>query len=296
MAFLHQILQRKQTELAAAKKLRSLSDLKNMIGEAPALRSFSSALRNGFGLIAEIKRKSPSAGEMRKENVAEAPAAYARCPVVKAVSVLTNSTDFGMGIEELARIKSLVPQPVLRKDFIFDEYQIYEARAFGADALLLMANVLERDRMQRLFELSRELNLDVLFEAHTREEIESIPAGASIYGINSRNFMASNRWHFAKLLTSLGLSNSCKGPDFSVQLQTFALIEHLPKTAIKVAESGVKPAKIAELIKLGYNAVLVGTSLLKASEGIGSILHEFEQALAGAPQKALNQAGQSLPA
>src|SRR5689334_19799716 len=99
MAFLDEIVDRKRAEVAAAKKLRDLSALKRMIGDAPAMRSFSGALTNGFGLIAEIKRRSPSGGDMRKENVEQAPAAYAKSSIVKCVSVLTNSTDFGMGIE-----------------------------------------------------------------------------------------------------------------------------------------------------------------------------------------------------
>jgi indole-3-glycerol phosphate synthase len=281
MAFLDQVLQRKQEEIAAAKKLRSLEALKSMLRDAPAIRPFSAALGNQFGLIAEIKRRSPSAGDMRKENVEGAPAAYARSAVVKAVSVLTNGADFGMSIEELTRVKAAVPKPILRKDFILEEYQVYEARAFGADALLLMANVLEREQMRKLFEKTRELGMDVLFEAHTKKEIESIPAGAKLYGINSRKFKASNRWLLARMLLRFGFSKSGKGPDLSVEMGTFSLIEHLPKHAIKIAESGVKPAKLLDVVKLGYDAVLVGTSLLKAPEGIESKLAEFEQALAG---------------
>src|SRR3954453_7651350 len=99
MAFLDEILERKRTEIAAAKKLRDLGALKRMIADAPTVRSFSGALGNGFGMIGEIKRRSPSGGDMRAENVERAPAAYARSPVVKCVSVLTNTIDFGMGIE-----------------------------------------------------------------------------------------------------------------------------------------------------------------------------------------------------
>src|SRR5262245_15565846 len=126
MAFLHQILERKRQELAAARKLRSLNDLKAMMRNAPVVRPFAAALRSGVGLIAEIKRRSPSAGEMRPANIDEAPQTYARSGAVKAVSVLTNTIDFGMAIEDLARIRALVSKPVLRKDFIFDEYQVYE--------------------------------------------------------------------------------------------------------------------------------------------------------------------------
>ncbi len=270
MAFLHEIVARKEQELAAAKAARDLKAVKARVPDAPPVRSFSNALRKGFGLIAEIKRKSPSGGDMRPENVVEAPAAYARSPVVKAVSVLTNTIDFGMGIEDLQRMRAAISKPILRKDFIFDEYQVYEARAFGADALLLMANVLDRDRMRKLFELSREIGLDVLFETHTKEEIESIPEGAGLYGINSRKFMTS-----AKVFSG----SAGGGADLSIELDTFGLIHHLPKHAIKIAESGVSPAKAAEVIKLGYDAILVGTSLLKAPEGVEKMLEEFERAI-----------------
>jgi len=271
MTFLDEILERKRAEIADAKRLRDLGALKGMIADAPPIRSFSCALSNGFGLIAEIKRRSPSGGDMRKENVERAPMAYATSPIVKCVSVLTNSSDFGMAIEDLAKMKAEIPKPVLRKDFILEEYQVYEARAFGADALLLMVNVLNRENLRRLFELSQELGMDVLFEAHTKEEIESIPQGAKIYGINSRRFKASAQT----------FANSAQGSDFTVELETFTLINHVPKDAIKIAESGVKPSKLPEVIRIGYDAVLVGTSLLKAESGVENTLREFELAVTG---------------
>jgi indole-3-glycerol phosphate synthase len=270
MAFLDEILERKRSEIVAAKKQRDLGVLKRMIADAPPLRSFSGALGNGFGIIAEIKRRSPSGGDMRRENVEQAPAAYAKSAAVKCVSVLTNSTDFGMSIQDLSEMKAQIAKPILRKDFILEEYQVYEARAFGADALLLMVNVLERENMRRLFELSRELGMDVLFEAHTKEEIEAIPEGAKLYGINSRKFKASTQT----------FANSTKGSDLSVELETFSLVKHLPKQAIKIAESGVEPSTLSEVIGMGYDAALVGTSLLKTKKGIESILREFEQATA----------------
>jgi len=223
MAFLDEIVDRKRAEVAAAKKLRDLNALKRMIADAPAIRSFSGALTKGFGLIAEIKRRSPSGRDMRKENVEQAPAAYAKSPVVKCVSVLTNSTDFGMGIEDLSKMKTQIPKPILRKDFIFEEYQVYEARAFGA----------------------------------------------KLYGINSRKFKASAQT----------FANSTKSSDFTVELETFSLINHLPKNAIKIAESGVSPSQLSEVVKFGYDAVLVGTSLLKSEHGIEEMLKKFESAL-----------------
>jgi indole-3-glycerol phosphate synthase/dTDP-glucose pyrophosphorylase len=273
--FLDQILRDTEQEITVAKKALSVGDLKRMIRDAPPLRSFRAALAKSFGIIAEVKRRSPSAGDMPARNFDEAPTAYAKSPVVRAVSVLTNSTHFGMGIRELKRIRQLVPQPVLRKDFLIEEYQVYEARAFGADAVLLMANVLDRDSLKRLFTLARELELDVLFEAHTKEEIENIPGGAEIYGINSRRFKAAGESFVAKMVD---------GRDLSVELETFSLIQYLPKGAIKVAESGVKPDKIRAVARMGYDAVLVGTSLLIASEGVEKVLREFEQAMLPPPQ------------
>jgi indole-3-glycerol phosphate synthase len=136
--------------------------------------------------------------------------------------------------------------------------------------------------MRRLFDLSRELGMDVLFEAHTREEIDMIPSGATLYGINSRKFMASNRWHMAKLFARFGGSKSGSGKDFSVELDTFELVRYLPNEALKIAESGLKPSKLQEVIKLGYDAVLVGTSLLKSPEGVANMLAQFEQVLTAA--------------
>ena len=129
-----------------------------------------------------------------------------------------------------------------------------------------MVNVLERENMKRLFDLSRELGMEALFEAHTKEEIEAIPDGAKLYGINSRKFKASAQT----------FANSTKGSDFTVELETFSLINHLPKDAIKIAESGVNPSQLCAVIKFGYDAVLVGTSLLKAEDGIEQMLKKFK--------------------
>src|SRR5438067_1698143 len=122
MSFLDEILERKKIELAGAKRARSLDDLKRMMRDTLPIRSFSAALANGFGMIAEIKKRSPSGGEMRPESVAAAPGLYANSSAVRAISVLTNGIDFGMSLEDLLRIKAAVSKPVLRKDFIFEEY------------------------------------------------------------------------------------------------------------------------------------------------------------------------------
>lgn len=278
MAFLDQILGDTTKELEAARRRRSLRELKQAWREAPPLRSFYAALSREFGLIAEIKKRSPSGGEMRADNFEQAPAAYASSPVVRAVSVLTNSTHFGMNIEELLRIKQAVPQPILRKDFIIDEYQICEARAFGADAILLMANVLEPHALESLYASACEAGLDVLFEAHTEAEIRKIPKAAKIWGINSRNFKSADKWWGMQQPAEAASAPAAAAPDRTVELETFELIKHLPESAIKVAESGLAPNGISEVARLGYDAVLVGTSLLKSPHGVDQALREFEGA------------------
>ena len=174
-----------------------------MLPDAPS----HGALAASFGLIAEIKERSPSVGPMRAENVTDAPDAYDESPIVAALSVLTNAHHFGMDIERLAAIRSRVTKPVLRKDFMIDEYQVREARAFGADAILLMANVLDAPRLAGFHDLARELGMEVLFEVHTEEEIALLPTDARIVGINSRKFKSTtgfvgSQWQLRERLQS----------------------------------------------------------------------------------------------
>ena len=268
-------------ELAEAQAQRPLSELKKAVVDAVPVRSFKQALQSGFGLIAEIKECSPSHGPMRRENVDQAAEAYEQSPVVRAMSVLTNATHFGMSMERLRQIKLSSTKPVLRKDFIFDDYQVYEARAFGADAILLMANLLDASEMQRLYKLARALGMTALFECHNREQIAQVPGDAEIYGINSRTFDSSSARY--SVSTWLGKLGSRK--DFTIESERFELGSHLPAAAIKVAESGVSPGTVARLRDvLHYNAALVGTSLLTAGHGIVEELRSFEAALGVAPK------------
>ena len=264
-------------ELADAQRARPSAELHRRLADAPPVRSFATALRGGFGLIAEIKERSPSQGAMRRENVAAAPAAYERSALVRGLSVLTNATHFGMNIERLAAVRAGSTKPVLRKDFIFDEYQVLEARAFGADGILLMANLLEADSMRRLFAAARALGLEVLFECHTREQIAQVPPGAVLYGINSRTF-AAGRGTYTDAQAQRA-SGSVR--DLTTNLDVFRLGEHLPAGAVKIAESGVHPDTIAAVRdRWGFHAALVGTSLLMAAHGVERELESFEHALA----------------
>ncbi len=269
--FLDEILADVRVELAATKSRRPITEIRRMIPDAPPPASLSAALAKEFGLIAEIKERSPSVGPMRAANVARALNAYQDASIVKAVSVLTNNHHFGMSIERLADARLVLTKPILRKDFMLDEYQIREARAFGADAILLMANVLDGPRLQGFYDLTRELGMEALFEVHTEEEIASLPGDAKIVGINSRKFKTDQGFVGAR-----GTSKT----DFSLDYSAFELADKLPSTALKVAESGLSPDNIGETSRR-FAAALVGTSLLRDERGIEDCLKGFEEALHG---------------
>jgi indole-3-glycerol phosphate synthase len=267
---LERILDDVQEEIVESKGLRSLGDLRGMIADAPPVRSFSKALEKNFGLIAEVKACSPSVGPMRVENVAEAPDAYEESPIVRALSVLTNQRHFGGSMERLQEIRDRVSKPVLRKDFILEEYQIREARAFGADAVLLMASVLDAARLKGFHELVLELGMEALFEVHDESEIAALPKSARIVGINSRKFKAREGFS-----GSTGSSEK----DFSINLDAFDLVDRLPGGTIRVAESGID-ARNVDIVFAKFDAALVGTSLLRDHAGVRSGLAAFQQAIA----------------
>ena len=263
-----------RTELDAAKAKRPLSEIKRISADAPPVRPLPDALARGFRLIAEIKERSPSVGPMRAKNVADAIGAYEESTLVGGLSVLTNHIHFGMTIERLAAVRSAVSKPVLRKDFLIEEYQVREARAFGADAILLMANVLDAARLRGFYDLARELGMEALFEVHTEEEIATVPTDARIVGINSRKFKTTTGF--------VGKAGSSE-KDFSLDYSAFDLVEKLPADAFKVAESGISPANLPQ-VRRSFNAALVGTSLLRDERGIRVCLNEFAASLAGSAE------------
>lgn len=271
--------------IAAARSERPLEDLRRMISGAPPVISLADQIqRDGFGLIAEIKECSPSQGAMQKENVLAAPEIYRSSAAVRGVSVLTNRSFFGAGmtLERLRQVKSEAGKPVLRKDFIVDAYQIYEARAFGADAVLLMANILDGPAMRPLFQLATDLGMDVLFETHTPEEIAEIPSGARLFGINCRNFdQSQGRYRLSRWvgqMTRLKLFGG-RRKDLSIDFSRFKYGREIPAGAVKIAESGVTPETMAEVREAGFDAVLVGTALLLGPEPIGQVMGRFERAI-----------------
>ena len=273
------IVGRVRDALAEMQQREPAGDLEKRAADARPVRDFEGAIASGFGLIAEIKRTSPSMGAMRNSDVADTADAYEHSPAVRAVSVLTNREDFGMSLDQLGVVGGRTAKPLLRKDFIFDPYQVWQARAHGADAILLMANILTPAGLRELSALAHSLGLAVLFELHTADEIAKLPAHPRLCGINSRVFKSDDsaaRYFGSKVLRLLGMKK-----DLSIKRDQFALASQLPAGALRIAESGVDPAMVPHLRdELGFHAMLVGTSLLMAPDGVRAELARFERQLA----------------
>ncbi|HYY96032.1 MAG TPA: indole-3-glycerol phosphate synthase TrpC [Pyrinomonadaceae bacterium] len=248
--FLSKIIERKKGRLAELKPARTLEELRReaLSARAGARRHvFREALADAgrVNIIAEFKRASPSKGEIRGgASASETARAYERGGAA-AVSVLTEEDFFRGSLRDLAEVKESVRLPVLRKDFIFEGYQVFESAAAGADALLLIVAALEDATLARLLSLAEEeLGLDALVEVHTAEELKrALDAGAQLVGVNNRNLHT-----------------------FEVSLETsFDLAALAPRGTLLVSESGLRDASdIARLRACGFGAFLVGETLMRA--------------------------------
>ena len=213
----------------------------------PAPRDFVAALRRpGLSIIAEIKRASPSKGLLRADlDPAQFAALYAASGA-DAISILTEPSHFLGSLADLAAARAAVPLPLLRKDFIVDPYQVYEARAHGADAFLLIVAALDPSALADLIALGRALGLAPLVEVHDEAEVAlALAAGAAVVGVNNRNLA-----------------------DFSIDLATTPRLRRLIPPAIPVVgESGIhSPADVARLAAAGVDAVLVGEALVTSAD------------------------------
>jgi indole-3-glycerol phosphate synthase len=279
---LDEILAYTRHKVDCDKRTRPLDELQRMQADAPSPRPFGTALRaSSLGVIAEIKRRSPSMGAMRRTNVEEAPEVYEAHRLVRAVSVLTNDRHFAMSIEEMRRLRGRISKPILRKDFIIDAYQVHEARAFGADAVLLMANVLSQKELKDLWLLCKQLGMDALFESHTKQEIRNLPKDANVCGINSRKldsaYTLGVSWRYlaSRVLSRVGIGSA----KVDTKLEKFELFKYLPRDVVKVAESGVSERNIAQVSHQGWDCALIGTSLLMNPNGVASALESLDRAL-----------------
>jgi len=247
---LQTIVDNKKKEVQAAKKKLPLSKIKKNLKKTD--RNFFNALKGKNNIIAEIKYKSPSAGNMVKirplKEIVEAYDKYA-----SAISVLTDKKFFAGKLKFIQEAKKYTKLPILRKDFIIDEYQVYESRHYGADAILLITSILSEKEIEKMLKIAGKYGMDCLVEIKTKEEIEKVlKTSAKIIGINNRN-----------------LSN------FEINLKTTKnLKELIPKDKIIISESGIYTKK--DILGLNTNAVLVGTSLIEA-ENITDKLSELHR-------------------
>ena len=279
MSVLSAIVQSTRARVAERRRSRPVEELRARLADAPPVRSLHDAIAKGFGVIAEHKRRSPSGGASDPTNLAAAYATYADAPWIVAVSVLTDEPYFGGSIDDLGVARERVKKPVLRKDFIVDEYQVVEARAFGADAILLMASVLADDpaTMRRLYEQARALGLDVLVELGMTERriedlVQVVPQEARIWGINARQF--------AKRTASD--TSFAPGEKHDLPTDVGAHIDFrklVPPGKLAVAESGIKHAReLTAARDAGYDAALVGTAFLSNERPIAEVVRELATA------------------
>ncbi len=257
MDILNTILKKKTERLKYSKSAVPVHDLKNRLQEMDRTRDFKSAIKGDKGrirLIAELKKASPSKGLLRKEFDPIKIASIYDEKDVNAISVLTEEDFFQGHLSYIQAARNVTNKPILRKDFIFDEYQIYESRANNADAILLIAAILEKNQAKEYLHLAKELGLHVLLEIHDEDDLEkALSVNAEIIGINNRN------------LKTLKIDLST----------TFRLKKDLPEGKIVVSESGIKNRDdVIKLINAKIDAMLIGTSLMEA-EDIGEKIDEL---------------------
>ena len=250
MINLDEIIEHKKHKLEKAQEALSLDEMEKMAVPVKN-RGFKAAISRGgkINLIAELKKASPSHGVIRHDYDPEAIARIYKKSGAAALSVLTEDKYFQGSMDHIRTVRQAVDLPVLRKDFIISEYQIYESAVAGTDAVLLMATTLERGMLKALLHEAKSLGIDALVEVHDQRDLDkAVGAGAEIIGINNRN------------LKTLEI-------DLDI---TRELIEKIPAGKIIVSESGIRePEDVQSLASLGVKAVLVGTVFME-SDDIGS--------------------------
>jgi indole-3-glycerol phosphate synthase len=240
---LDEILAHKRHEMLDRQSRRPTFDLVS----AGPVRPFKAALRQpGVSVIAEFKRRSPSGGDIRPGATAANIARTYEASGASALSILTDEKYFGGSDADLISARDAVSLPVLRKDFVIDPYQVYEARAIGADAVLLIVRALTDHDLTKLIELAHQLEMDALVETHSADEVRrALDAGGSIIGVNNRDLDT--------LTTDVSLAPGLRAM--------------VPAECVFVAESGVSsPEQIALLSNAGVDAVLIGEALLRAPD------------------------------
>lgn len=253
---LNKIVEHKRTEVAEAKSRISISGLEkseNFSRTCYSLRDFMLDEAR-TGIIAEFKRASPSKGIINDQAEVSVVTQQYAAAGASALSVLTDQKFFGGRILDLVEAREANQIPILRKDFIIDEYQIVEAKAIGADIILLIASILSPQQVARFANLAKTLGLNVLLEVHNREELEkNIFDDLDAIGVNNRNL-----------------------DNFTVSVQhSYDLVDLIPDRFLKISESGISdPKTITELRSAGFNGFLIGENFMKDSDP-GLAIHNF---------------------
>lgn len=255
---LSEIIANKRFEVDLQKQTISMEQLQEGICDAPASRSMKQALASSAsGIIAEFKRRSPSKGWIKQEALPEEIIPSYVEAGATALSILTDEKFFGGSLKDIRTARPLVEIPILRKDFIIDEYQLYQAKIVGADAVLLIAAALERERCNELAEQAHELGLEVLLEIHSSDELAYIDKKIDMVGINNRNL----------------------GTFFTDVENSFRLAGQLPQDAVLVSESGISDPEIVKRLRLaGFRGFLIGETFMKTQQP-GETLQNFLQAI-----------------
>ncbi|HXE75999.1 MAG TPA: indole-3-glycerol phosphate synthase TrpC [Candidatus Xenobia bacterium] len=244
---LERILAARRQALAQAKQMTPAAKLEERAAAASPPRDFAAALRrDGLNIVAELKKASPSRGLLRPRYNPAALAPALEAAGACALSVLTEPEFFRGSLEDLQTVAKLVGVPVLRKDFLFDSYQLFEARAAGADAFLLIAAILSAAELRLLLTLGRQLGMSALVEVHTADELaRALDAEAEIIGVNNRDLKT-----------------------FSVDIETsLRLVEAVPDACLVVSESGLwSNDDLQRLRAAGFDAFLIGEHLMRATE------------------------------
>ncbi|WP_395973002.1 indole-3-glycerol phosphate synthase TrpC [Chryseobacterium cucumeris] len=245
MTILDKIIERKKEEVAAAKSRISLDRLKDTSFFGRPTYSLKESISNKSGIIAEFKRQSPSKGIINNNvQPLEVVSAYENSGA-SGVSILTDHDFFGGDLNDILSVRNDINIPILRKDFMIDEYQFYEAKSIGADVVLLIASCLSPAQVQEFTELAHQLKLEVLLEIHTEDELKHFNSEIDLVGINNRNLK-----------------------NFKVDLQhSVQLKNQLPKEVLSVAESGIYSLEDFQFLKeKGFDGFLMGEYFMKNTD------------------------------
>lgn len=255
---LSEIIANKRFEVDLQKQAISIEQLQEGISEASVIRSMKQALASSkSGVIAEFKRRSPSKGWIKQDARPEEIILSYATAGASALSILTDEKFFGGSLKDIRIARPLVEIPILRKDFIIDEYQLYQAKIVGADAVLLIAAALEQEKCNELTEKAHSLGLEVLLEIHSSDELGYINNEIDMVGINNRNL----------------------GTFFTDVENSFRLAGQLPQDAVLVSESGISDPEIVKRLRTaGFRGFLIGETFMK-TEQPGETLQNFLQTI-----------------